>query len=374
MTQYLNKFFIFPVVLLFLIHIYPQVAYGIENPRANDVNVKLRLLETTDLHASLVNYNYYSGKIDNRMGLVKTASLIKQARKETVNSLLFDVGDHLQGNSLGGFIAWVKGIHKGQIHPVYKAFNYLNYDAITIGNHEFNYGLGFLNKSLTGVKMPVVNANVFYARKDNPYFRPFTILKRTVVDNYGKQYVLHIGVIGVMPPQIMEWDKEKLEGRLRALPMVSAVKKYIPIMKRKGADIIIVLAHTGISSDPYDPGTENAAYYLTQIPEVSAVLTGHSHNVFPSPSYKHLANTNLNTGTINGKPVVMAGAYGSHLGLIDLELTKHEGKWKVIKSLSTTRTIVDEKGNSLVKTDQAVYNKIKKEHMETINYLKKLGL
>lgn len=336
--------------------------------------VKLRILETTDLHASLVNYNYYHGKEDNRIGLIKTASLIKQARAEVNNSLLFDVGDHLQGNPLGGYMAWVKGIQKGEIHPVYQSFNYLHYDAITIGNHEFNFGLEFLNHSLKGAKMPVVNANVVNEANGAPYFKPYVILKRKVVDENGKKQTLRIGVIGVLPPQIMYWDKVKLEGKVKPLPIVAAVKKYIPLMKKNGADLIIVLAHTGISSRPYDPHTENAVYYIAEISGVDAILTGHSHGVFPGPAFNTLPNTNLKTGTIFGKPVVMSGAYGSRLGIIDLNLKKTEGKWQVTSSLSSTRPIADEKRNSLVKTDRSLYQLIKQVHLETIDYMKKLGL
>jgi 2',3'-cyclic-nucleotide 2'-phosphodiesterase/3'-nucleotidase len=350
----------------------PFSAFGTEN-KSNEL-VKLRLLETTDLHAALVNYNYYQGKKDERIGLIKTSSLIRQARAEAENSLLFDVGDHLQGNPLGGYMAWVRGLTREEIHPVYRAFNRLGYDAITIGNHEFNYGLEFLNKSLTGAKMPVVNANVFYANENKPYFRPFTILKKTVVDESGQKHKLHIGVIGVLPSQIMNWDKEKLEGQLRVIPMIDAVKMYIPEMKKHGSDIIILLAHTGISSTPYDPNTENAAYYLAAIPEIDAVLTGHSHAVFPGPVFQKMPNTSLENGTIYGKPVVMAGSKGSRLGIIDLNLQKVDGKWKITSSNSTTRPIADENGVSLVKTDQSLFKIIKDEHLETIDYMKKLGL
>jgi 2',3'-cyclic-nucleotide 2'-phosphodiesterase len=360
------------MVLLIFWQASPFTAFGIEN-KPNEF-VRLRLLETTDIHAALVNYNYYQGKKDDRIGLIKTASLIKQARAEIANSLLFDVGDHLQGNPLGGYMAWVKGLSGRDIHPVYRAFNRLNYDAITIGNHEFNYGLEFLKKSLTGAKMPVVNANVFYANENKPYFQPYTILEKTVVDENGKKHKLHIGVIGVLPSQIMNWDKEKLEGKLRVIPMVDAVKMYIPELKKHGADLIILLAHTGISSATYYPNTENAAYYLAAIPEIDAVLTGHSHAVFPGPVFQKMPNTSLENGTIYGKPVVMAGSKGSRLGIIDLNMQKVAGKWKVTRSYSTTRPIADDSGNSLVKTDQSLYGLIKKEHLETIDYMKKLGL
>ncbi len=336
--------------------------------------VELRILETTDLHAELVNYDYYQTKVDNRIGLVKTATLINEARNEAKNTLLFDDGDHLKGNPLGEYLARIRGMHKGKTHPVYRAFNYLNYDAIAIGNHEFNYGLGFLMTALKGAKMPALNANVFSVKTNKPLFTPYTILKRNVVDENGKQYQLNIGVIAFMPTQIMKWDKANLEGKVIAKPIVETAKEFVPIMKAKGADIIVALAHTGISSEPYRPDSENDAYYLTIIPGIDAILSGHSHSVFPGPVFQDIKNTNLKTGQINGKPVVMAGAFGSRLGIIDLQLWNHAGKWEIVTGKALTRPIADENGKALVKTDKGLFRLVKREHEETVDFIKKLGL
>jgi 2',3'-cyclic-nucleotide 2'-phosphodiesterase len=336
--------------------------------------VDLRILETTDLHASLVNYDYYQTKTDNKIGLVKTASLIHEARSESANFLLFDNGDHLKGNPLGEYLARIRGIRKGKIHPVYRAFNHLEYDAIAIGNHEFNYGLDFLKAALKGAKMPVVNANVYSVKENKPYFKPYVILKREVTDQQGTKHELNIGVIGFMPPQIMKWDKANLEGRVFAKPIVATAKEYIPVMKSEGADIIIALAHTGIDTEPYHPESENAVFYLSQIPDIDAILAGHSHSIFPGSSFKNLPNTNIETGEIHGKPVVMAGSFGNNLGIIDLQLSVNSGKWKVIKAKSLTRPIADENGKSLVDTDKKLYKIIKPEHQGTVDFIKKLGL
>ncbi|MCM3690361.1 metallophosphoesterase [Neobacillus niacini] len=360
-------------LLLFLFAI-TQALFPSNMHAENNGIVDLRILETTDLHAALVNYDYYQTKTDNTIGLVKTASLIHQARKEAVNSLLFDNGDHLKGNPLGEYLVRIKGIQKGKIHPVYSAFNYLKYDAIAIGNHELNYGLKFLKSALKGPKMPVVNATVYKAKAIKPYFKPYVILKRNVLDNQGQSHELHIGVIGFMPPQIMRWDKANLEGKVIARPIVEAAKEFVPKMKAEGADIIIALAHTGIDSEPYHPETENAVYYLSEIQEIDAILAGHSHGIFPGRAYKELPKVNIDEGKVKGKPVVMAGAFGSRLGIIDLSLEVQEGKWTVKKSSSFTRAIADENGKSLVKTDKNLLKLIKPAHQETVDFLKKLGL
>ena len=369
----MNRFTFFLIVSFFMLTS-SSLTHAAEVTPTNQEIVRLRILETTDLHASLLNYDYYQTKVDDRIGLVKTATLIRKARKEADNSLLFDNGDHLKGNPLGEYLARIRGINKGKTHPVYRAFNYLKYDAIAIGNHEFNYGLKFLKAALKGTKMPVLNANVYSVKKNTPYFTPYVILKRNVVDQNGLQHELKIGVISFMPTQIMKWDKTNLEGKVFAKPIVDSAKEFIPLMKAEGADIIIALAHTGISNEPYNPESEDAVYYLTKISGIDAVLAGHSHSVFPGPVYKHLPNTNMETGTINGKPVVMAGAFGNRLGIIDLKLRRTTGKWRVIDGESKTVPIADESGKSLVPIDKGLYHLMKPEHQETVDFIKKLGL
>ncbi|WP_423799728.1 bifunctional 2',3'-cyclic-nucleotide 2'-phosphodiesterase/3'-nucleotidase [Neobacillus sp. SAB-20_R2A] len=361
----------FVAVLVLLIagqltgHIFPKLANAVRE----DPAVQLRLLETTDLHVFLANYDYYQTKEDNKVGLVKTSTLIKQARSEVKNSLLFDNGDNIQGNPLGDYVAKVRGLKDGDVHPVTRAFNMLGYDAVTVGNHEFNYGLDFLTRAFEGAKMPVVNANVYDAATGKHYFEPYVIFNKKVIDDEGQSHVIKVGVIGFVPPQIMEWDKANLEGKVTTKSIVESAKKFVPEMKKKGADVIVALAHTGISAEPYSPDMENAAYYLTQIRGIDAVFTGHSHNLFPGPLYANLPNTNLEKGTIYGKPVVMAGSFGSHLGVIDLKLQKIRGKWAVAGGTSTLRPIADEKGNSLVATDEALMKEILPEHIGTIDYV-----
>lgn len=363
-----KKFVIFAVsILVLVVQALPLQALAKRQKPSN--TVQLRLLETTDIHVFLANYDYYQTKQDDKVGLVKTASLIKQARSEVKNSMLFDNGDEIQGNPLGDYMARVKGLKPGEVHPVYRSFNLLGYDATTLGNHEFNYGLDYLKETLNDAKMPVVNANIVKVGTEEPYFTPYVILKKTVVDDRGKKQNLKVGVIGFVPPQIMEWDKSNLEGKVETRSIVETAKKYVPKMKKEGADVIVALAHTGISGEPYQPGMENAGYYITQVKGIDAVFTGHQHNTFPGPIYKDLPNTNLEKGTINGKPVVMAGAFGSHLGMIDLKLVKKRGKWKVVDSKSTLRPIVDATGKSTVQTDEELMKAIRQEHEATINYV-----
>ncbi|MBL4907515.1 MAG: bifunctional 2',3'-cyclic-nucleotide 2'-phosphodiesterase/3'-nucleotidase [Sneathiella sp.] len=345
-----------------------------------DSTVKLRILETTDLHVHLVDYDYYRDKPSATVGLAKIATLLKKARAEADNSLFIDNGDLIQGNPLGDYIAKRRGLKKGEIHPVYKAMNLLNYDVGNLGNHEFNYGLEFLETSLQGANFPYVSANVFKDDGDNnsandkPYIAPYVLLDRKVKDIAGKIHSIKVGVIGFTPPQITQWDKANLDGKIVTHDIVDTANRYIPEMKSKGADIIIAVPHSGLTTVTRSGMDENASYYLSQVDGIDAILFGHSHTVFPSDKYKDLPGVDIKKGTINGVAAVMPGFWGSHLGMIDLTLNRSDdGKWSITDSLSSTRGIYKRDGRKkvpLVDADPAIIAAVKEEHEATIAYMR----
>src|SRR6056297_3298214 len=124
--------------------------------RAQANQAHLRLLETTDIHVHVFPYDYYADRPVDTVGLARTASLIGDIRSEATNSLLFDNGDFLQGNPMGDFMAYERGLNEGDLHPVIAAMNALGFDGTTLGNHEFNYGLDFLMKAIARAGFPVV--------------------------------------------------------------------------------------------------------------------------------------------------------------------------------------------------------------------------
>ncbi|MCW2237465.1 bifunctional 2',3'-cyclic-nucleotide 2'-phosphodiesterase/3'-nucleotidase [Azospirillum canadense] len=347
---------------------------------AAESTVKLRILETSDLHDSIFPYNYYSDKEDPSQGLARTATLIRKARAEAKNTLLFGDGDTIQGNPLGDYVAREKGLKPGEVHPVYKALNQLDYTAGTLGNHEFNYGLDFLATVMAGAAFPIVSANVYRAdgdadpSNDKPYFEQYRILESKVIDEAGKEQVLKVGVIGFAPPQIVNWDKSNLQGKAVAHDIVETAKALVPRMRAEGADLVVALAHSGLSAEPPQEGEENAAYHLTQVEGLDALLTGHQHNVFPGPIYAKLPGADIEKGTVNGKPVVMPGFWGSHLGVVDLVLEKDGGKWKVADAQTATRPISELKDKqrvALVDSDPEVEQGAKAIHEETLAYVRK---
>ncbi|MEW4221553.1 bifunctional 2',3'-cyclic-nucleotide 2'-phosphodiesterase/3'-nucleotidase [Rossellomorea marisflavi] len=334
--------------------------------------VNLRILETTDIHVNLANYDYYQDAETDKYGLVKTASLIKQARTEAKNSLLFDNGDLIQGNPLGDYVAKIDPLQPGETHPVYKAMNLLDYDAGNIGNHEFNYGLDFLKTSLSGSNFPYVNANVYVddGTGEKNYFKPYEILDRQVVDEDGETHSIKVGVIGFVPPQIMQWDKANLEGKVVTKDIVETAEHFIPKMKANGADIIVAIPHSGIGTVTSEGMEENATYDLSKVDGIDAILFGHSHGTFPSAAYDGIEGVDTANGTINGTPAVMPGYWGSHLGLVDLQLQHADGKWTVLNGKSSTRGIADKDGKPLVARDEEVYKAIEDDHQHTIDWVR----
>ncbi len=331
--------------------------------------IKLRIIETTDIHTNVMDYDYYKDQPSPQIGLSRAATLVKQAREEAVNSVLVDNGDLIQGSPMGDYMA-AKGINAGEIHPVYKAMNQLDYDVGNIGNHEFNYGLEFLKNSIDGANFPYVSANVFDKKTGEHYFKPYLIKTHTFKDTDGQSHEIKVGYIGFVPPQIMVWDKKNLEGKVFAEDITETAKKLVPQMKKEGADVIVAIPHSGISTDPYKLGAENSVYYLTEVEGIDAIAFGHSHAVFPGKDFAKLQGVDNAKGTINGVTAVMPGRWGSHVGVMDLMLKEKDGKWQVVEGQSEARPIFDKANKkSLAEADKGIVDALVDDHKGTREFV-----
>ncbi|MCZ4261103.1 bifunctional 2',3'-cyclic-nucleotide 2'-phosphodiesterase/3'-nucleotidase [Limimaricola sp. G21655-S1] len=348
--------------------------------RAQANQAHLRIMETTDLHVHVYPYDYYADKEIDTVGLARTASLIEDIRSEATNSVLFDNGDFLQGNPMGDYIAYERGMPEGAMHPVIEAMNTLGFDASTLGNHEFNYGLEFLMNSVSGAAFPIVSANVVTSMGeeitgDETLVPPYVILDREITDGAGETHAIKIGVIGFVPPQIMNWDRKHLEGKVEPRDIVRAAEAYVPKMKEEGAHIVVALSHSGIGPVEHSEGMENAAIPLAGVEGIDVVLTGHSHLVFPGPDYEDHEGVDVAAGTINGKPGVMAGFWGSHMGLVDLMLERDGEGWRVAGSEVEARPIYergeDRSITPLVESFEPVLESVAQEHQETLDYVRR---
>ncbi|MDY4377190.1 bifunctional 2',3'-cyclic-nucleotide 2'-phosphodiesterase/3'-nucleotidase [Pectobacterium brasiliense] len=333
--------------------------------------VDLRVLETTDLHSNMMDFDYYKDTPTDKFGLVRTASLIHAAREQATNSVLVDNGDLIQGSPLGDYMA-AKGLKAGDVHPVYQAMNTLDYSVGNIGNHEFNYGLDYLHKALSGAKFPYVNANVLDAKTGKPLFTPYHIENKSVTDRDGKQHTLHIGYIGFVPPQVMVWDKANLTGKVTVEDITESAKKWVPEMRKQGADLVIVIPHSGLSAEPYKAMAENSVYYLSQIPGVDAIMFGHAHAVFPSNDFANIKGADIKQGTLNGVPAVMPGQWGDHLGVVDFTLNNDSGTWKVEQAKAEARPIYDKaQKKSLAAEDDKLVKVLSDAHQNTREFVSK---
>ncbi|MGF1762435.1 bifunctional 2',3'-cyclic-nucleotide 2'-phosphodiesterase/3'-nucleotidase [Aliivibrio kagoshimensis] len=331
--------------------------------------IKLRIVETTDIHANVMDYDYYKNKPTKKFGLSRTATLVKQAQAEVSNSVLVDNGDLIQGSPMGDYVA-DKGLKAGEVHPVHKAMNQLNYEVGNLGNHEFNYGLEFLEQTLKGSDFPYVNANVFDAKTGKNLFTPYIIKTHTFTDTDGKAQSVKVGYIGFVPPQILVWDKNNLEGKVIAKDIKETAQKLVPQMKKEGADVIIAIPHSGISSDPHKLGAENSTYYLADVDGIDAIAFGHSHAVFPSKSFDNIPGVDSKNGTINGVTAVMAGRWGSHVGIMDLTLEKEGNGWTVTSGSSEARPIYDRKTKTaLAEADAGIVEAVAADHKGTQDFV-----
>jgi 2',3'-cyclic-nucleotide 2'-phosphodiesterase / 3'-nucleotidase len=295
----------------------------------------LRILATTDLHANLLAWDYHSNRPSDQVGLARVASLIRQARAQQPQSLLFDNGDFLHGTELGDYLAETLPVLRSgrplRTHPMIAAMNALGYDAATLGNHEFSFGLGFLRRSLAATSFPIVCSNLmFKPTRGKPLSLPSLLLERSLKDRAGKSHRLRIGVLGFLPPQTMIWEGRYLKSRASVADILSSARDAVPELRAQGADLVIALSHSGIEMEAVSPSaSENASSGLAAIQGIDAVIAGHTHLVFPTGNHKDIA----------GKPVVMPGFYGSHLGVIDLRLRQHGDGWRVAGFANEARPI-----------------------------------
>ena len=355
----------------------------------------LAVLETTDVHSNVLGYDYYKLAPDPSFGLDRTATLIAAARKEFANTLLLDNGDTIQGTALADYQALVAPLPCDQVLGIYKVMNQLGVEGGGIGNHEFNYGLGYLSQvtgsrfevdgvdparpRCAGPAFPQVLANVYSSKTHKQLFAPYRIIAKQVsaLDANGKPVsaTLKVGIIGFTPPTIVDWDKRWLDGKVYTEGIRETAMKYIPQMRAEGADLVIAISHGGLDDSPYSPTMENGNYHLSKVPGIDAMLIGHSHQVFPNAASTvaqfKLAGVDKAAGLVNGVPTTMANLWGKHLGVIGLHL-KYDGAHWVVDKRQTT---VEARGaqladKSFVAADPAIAALVAAEHAATIAYVK----
>ncbi|MEU8817876.1 5'-nucleotidase C-terminal domain-containing protein [Actinoplanes sp. NPDC048796] len=334
------------------------------HPKNGPETYHLTVLGTSDTHGNVYNWDYYKDaeyddSAHNDVGVAKLAALVNKLRKEAKGAtLVLDAGDTIQGTPLATYYAKQEPITTtGEKHPMARAMNVLHYDAITLGNHEFNYGLPLLNLWIRQLGFPALAANAVSARTGRPAFTPY-IIKKVSLGRHAP--TLRVGILGLTNPGVAIWDKGNVEGKLNFLDMVGTAAKWVPVMRARGADIVLISAHggdSGLSSyGPELPNENPAALIAQNVPGIDAILFGHAHQEI---AQRFVTNTRTGQQVLMSEP----SKWGQRLTKMDFDLVREKGRWRITtKAAATLNT-------NTVEADPRVLAAVKAQHAKTVAYV-----
>jgi 2',3'-cyclic-nucleotide 2'-phosphodiesterase/3'-nucleotidase len=336
---------------------------SVDGAAARPRTFNLTVLGTSDTHGNVYNWDYYrdaeyDDSAHNDVGVAKLATLVNQIRDEERATLVLDAGDTIQGTPLATYYAKQEPITAtGAKHPMARAMNVLHYDAVTLGNHEFNYGLPLLNLWIRQLAFPALAANAVNVATGRPAFRPYVIKRVSLAPNAP---TLRVGILGLTNPGVAIWDRANVEGRLRFEDMVATAAKWVPIIRRNGADLVIVSAHGGDSgTSSYGPELPNenpSALIAEQVPGIDAILFGHAHN---EVAQRFVTNTATGEQVLLSEP----SRWGQRLTRMDFEIGRERGKWKILSKKSATLN------TNTVTEDPDVLRVVRRQHEKTVAYV-----
>ena len=315
-------------------------------PRSTEP-VDLVVATTTDVHGRLRAWDYYANQVDAVRGLSRAATIVDSVRAANPGRvILLDAGDLLQGNPLAYVVARVS---RDRANPIIAAMNAMQYDASAIGNHEYNYGVPYLDSAVRQAKFPFLSANTYRLDPEGVHaYRPWTIIERAG---------LKIGIVGATTPGVTLWDAENIKGRLRFGDIVAAVKQAVQETRAAGADIVLVTVHSGLNEpSSYDtlttgvPSENVAARVASEVPGIDLVLYGHSHKE--------------NRGSTIGQTLlVQPKNWATSVGVAHLVVSRSGGRWIVSEKRSD---IVQSAGHA---ENAAVLAATDAIHRETVAYV-----
>jgi 2',3'-cyclic-nucleotide 2'-phosphodiesterase/3'-nucleotidase len=250
----------------------PPIAPLVAAAPACSDTVRLVVATTTDVHGRLRGWDYELNRPDSVRGLTREATIFDSVRAANPGRvLLIDAGDLLQGNMLAYVAARVA---PDTINPIVASMNAMHYDASAIGNHEYNYGVPYLDRAVSQATFQFLSANT--KRPDGTFpYAPYILVERAGI---------RIGIVGATTPGVMIWDRDNVAGRVTLSDIVPAVQSAVESARVGGAQIIIVTVHSGLDEpSSYDtaatkvPSENVAARIAREVPGIALVLYGHSH-------------------------------------------------------------------------------------------------
>ena len=281
--------------------------------------VHITILGTTDLHGNINPIDYYTNKPDNR-GLAKVATLIKRVRSEQPNIVLVDSGDTIQGSPLESFHSRK---NNQPPDPMMLIMSSLKYDAMAVGNHEYNFGLKVLEKARSEANFPWLSANTYDKATQKPHYKPYIVKEVAGV---------RVGILGLTTPGVPNWDNPPNYAGLEFHEPVAEARKWVPVLRnQESADVVVVAMHMGLGEDlrtgEVSPGQiahENEAISIAkEVPGVDVIFMGHTHRDVPSLY-------------INGVLLTQANHWGRHLARADFYLQKAGTGWRVYAKSART--------------------------------------
>ncbi|MCP4901645.1 MAG: hypothetical protein GY906_32170, partial [bacterium] len=220
---------------------------------------KITILHTSDLHGHVLPFDDVRSR-PARGSLAQVATFARQVRDLSQNPVLvLDSGDTIQGTPFEQFIH----VRWEEPSPTLDAMNWIGYDAMAIGNHEFNFGLEVLTRAVAQAEFPVLAANVISVESGESAFQPYVVLDRAGV---------RIGVLGLVTPNIPGWEMPEHYRGLQFLAMDTAAERWVLELRGpQHCDLVVVLVHTGLERDTREEEArsssyENYAWRLAQIP------------------------------------------------------------------------------------------------------------
>ncbi|HEY6186545.1 MAG TPA: 5'-nucleotidase C-terminal domain-containing protein [Pyrinomonadaceae bacterium] len=330
------------MMLLLLVQVWAESPAA--PPRAHIV-----VMATTDLHGNILPLDYYTNKPDAR-GLAKVATIIRQARRENPNLLLLDSGDTIQGTPLAYYH---NKKNNAPPDPMMLAMNDLKYDAMAVGNHEYNFGLQVLGKARSEAKFPWLSANTYRKGTDETAYDPY------LVKEVGG---VRVGILGLTTPGIPNWENAQNYAGLEFRDPAIEAKRWVTLLREKErVDVVIVAMHMGLEvdlrtgeSNPGQVTNENEAVRIAeQVPGIDVILMGHTHREVPSVF-------------INGTLLTQANYWGRHVARVDVYLEKDEttARWRVAAKGARTIPV-----NERVETDAAIAKLVEPYDRETQAWL-----
>ena len=273
----------------------------------------LIILETTDLHGVVLPYDFMEQqKMD--VSLASIASYVKNARSGSAPVILLDNGDNLQGQPSVYYYNFIDTVSP---HINAAAFNSLEYDAITVGNHDIEAGHAVYDRLVREYDSPLLAANAVNKSTGKPYFEPFTIIEKKGI---------RVAVFGMVTPLIPQWLPPELYSGMEFRDMLETAKKYMPLIKKEKPDLIVGLFHSGwderdedsIGRSHYDKN--GVAAIAHDVPGFDVILCGHNHNV---------VNTTIINSEGDSVLILEGGSRAQKIARVDVRLVRNSATGKV---------------------------------------------